>query len=86
MKLRHLTALAVMTLSAALSPAQQNRNSLCVCEIPNGPPNQHPYLVGYLGVYKPMDWVSYAKTLDFTKMTGDVVKSMRACPMTLREP
>lgn len=69
MKLRYLTALAVVTLTAALSPAQQNRSQLCVCEIPNGPPNQHPYLVGYLGVYKPMDWVSYAKTLDFTKMT-----------------
>ena len=55
MKLRHLTAVALMTLTAALSPAQQNRSPICVCEIPNGPPNPHPYLVGYLGVYKPMD-------------------------------
>jgi len=69
MKLRHLIAFAFATLATSIAPAQQNHNSLCVCEIPNGSPNQHPYLVAYLGVYKPMDWVAYAKTMDFTKMT-----------------
>jgi hypothetical protein len=68
MKLRPLTALALAALTAAFAPAQ-NRPTLCVCDIPNGPPNPHPYLVAYLGVYKPMDWVAYAKTMDFTKMT-----------------
>lgn len=69
MKIRSLTALAVLTLTAAVAPAQQNRSVLCACEIPNGPPNPHPYLVGYLGVYRPADWPALAKTLDFTKMT-----------------
>jgi chitinase len=69
MKLRSVTALAVLALTAALAPAQQNRAPLCACEIPNGPPNAHPYLIGYLGVYAPKDWVAYAKTMDFNKMT-----------------
>lgn len=69
MKLRNVTAIAVLALTAALAPAQQNRAPLCVCEIPNGPPNAHPYLIGYLGIYAQKDWVSYAKTMDFTKMT-----------------
>jgi GH18 family chitinase len=69
MKLRTLTALALLGFTTALVPAQQNRNVLCACEVPNGPPNPHPYLVGYLGVYRPADWVSLAKTLDFNKMT-----------------
>lgn len=68
MKLRHLTALALAAFTTAFASAQ-NRPTLCVCDIPNGPPNPHPYLVAYLGVYKPMDWVAYAKTMDFTKMT-----------------
>ncbi len=37
--------------------------------IPNGPPNPHPYLVGYLPFYKGLDWVAYAPKIDFTKMT-----------------
>jgi len=41
----------------------------CPCQIPDGPPNPHPYLVGYLGVYKNLDWLAVAKTLDFTRMT-----------------
>ncbi|HWB29572.1 MAG TPA: glycosyl hydrolase family 18 protein [Vicinamibacterales bacterium] len=41
----------------------------CACQIPDGPPNPHPYLVGYLGVYKSLDWGAVAKTLDFTRMT-----------------
>ena len=69
MKLRNLTTLALLALTAALSPAQQNRAPICACEIPNGQPNPHPYLIGYLGVYRQADWVALAKTLDFTKMT-----------------
>jgi hypothetical protein len=41
----------------------------CACQIPDGPPNPDPYLVGYLGVYKNLDWSAVAKTLDFEKMT-----------------
>jgi len=37
--------------------------------IPNGPPNPHPYLVGYLPFYKGLDWVAYAPKIDFNKMT-----------------
>ncbi|HZY63524.1 MAG TPA: glycosyl hydrolase family 18 protein [Edaphobacter sp.] len=69
MKLRTATALALLVLTSALVPAQQNRNIVCACQIPNGPPNPYPYLVGYLGVYRPADWMTLAKTLDFTKMT-----------------
>jgi hypothetical protein len=48
----------------------RNRDTpVCPCQIPDGPPNDHPYLVGYLGVYKNLDWVAVARTLDFTKMT-----------------
>jgi hypothetical protein len=42
---------------------------ICPCQIPGGPPNPSPYLVGYLGVYKNADWTGMAGTLDFTKMT-----------------
>lgn len=69
MKLRYLIALALFALATAMVPAQHNHNPACACEIPSGPPNPHPYLVGYLGVYRPADWVALAKTLDFTKMT-----------------
>ena len=37
--------------------------------LPNGPPNPHPYLVGYLPVYKNMDWAAYMQKMDFTRMT-----------------
>ncbi|HEX4022087.1 MAG TPA: glycosyl hydrolase family 18 protein [Acidobacteriaceae bacterium] len=70
MKLRNLAILAFLALiTVVAAPAQQSHNGICACEIPNGPPNPHPYLVGYLGVYHPDDWVAVAKTLDFTKMT-----------------
>ena len=68
-RLRHLGILAILICATAMAPAQHNRNSACACEIPNGPPNPHPYLVGYLGVYRPADWPALAKTLDFTRMT-----------------
>ncbi len=73
MKLRTLFAITVFILAAAATaPAQQQPsriNPACACDVPNGPPNPHPYLVGYLGVYRPVDWMAAAKTLDFTKMT-----------------
>ena len=69
MKLRNLIAVALLTATSAMATGQRNRNPICACEIPNGPPNPHPYLVGYLGVYRQADWVTVAKTLDFTKMT-----------------
>jgi hypothetical protein len=69
MKLRTLTTLALLSLTTALAPAQQRNNPPCACDIPNGPPNPHPYLIGYLGVYRPADWIAVAKTLDYTKMT-----------------
>jgi len=47
----------------------QNTAATCACQIPNGPPNPKPYLVGYLGVYKNLDWVAAARTLDFNRMT-----------------
>lgn len=61
-------ALAAAAVCGAVARAQGN-SAVCPCRIPNGPPNPHPYLVGYLGVYKPLDWLAVAKTLDFTKMT-----------------
>jgi chitinase len=68
-RLRYLGVLALLVFTTAMAPAQHNRNPACACEIPNGPPNPHPYLVGYLGVYRPADWVALANTLDFTRMT-----------------
>jgi chitinase len=64
-----LIALGLLALTPAVATPQHNRNPACACAIPNGPPNPHPYLVGYLGVYRPADWVALAKTLDYTKMT-----------------
>jgi chitinase len=61
-----LALLFALGLSSAV--AAQNA-AICPCQIPNGPPNPHPYLVGYLGVYKNADWTAVAKTLDFNKMT-----------------
>ena len=61
-------AASVALLSAPAIRAQ-NAATPCACQIPNGPPNPRPYLVGYLGVYKNLDWVAVAKTLDFNKMT-----------------
>ncbi len=69
MKLRNLAALALLAITTATVIAQQNRDPICACQIPNGPPNPHPYLVGYLGVYRQADWVALSKTLNFTKMT-----------------
>jgi GH18 family chitinase len=56
-------------LAAFAAPATAQTRDICACDIPNGTPNPHPYLVGYLGVYKNADWNAIAKTLDFTKMT-----------------
>src|SRR5471032_2317060 len=68
-----LTLLAALFLLAFLAPraahAQNNANPICACQIPTGPPNPHPYLVGYLPFYRGLDWVAYAPTIDFTKMT-----------------
>jgi len=61
-----LFALAVF---GATADAQNRDTPICPCQIPDGAPNPHPYLVGYLGVYKNLDWVAVARTLDFTKMT-----------------
>src|SRR5438876_739073 len=66
--LRLFGVLVVLGLGAAVVRAQ-NTNAICQCQIPDGPPNPHPYLVGYLGVYKNLDWSAVAKTLDFTRMT-----------------
>jgi len=52
----------VLTLSSTV-------NTPVTLIIPNGPPNPHPYLVGYLPFYKGWDWVAYAPKIDFTKMT-----------------
>ncbi|HEX9366608.1 MAG TPA: glycosyl hydrolase family 18 protein [Vicinamibacterales bacterium] len=54
---------------ATVAYAQNRDTTICACQIPDGPPNAHPYLVGYLGVYKNADWNAVARTLDFTKMT-----------------
>jgi GH18 family chitinase len=51
------------------SARAQGGGGVCPCAIPDGPPNPRPYLVGYLGVYKNLDWAAVAKTLDFNKMT-----------------
>lgn len=65
-----LALLAGVGLSAVVAAGAQNQTpAICPCQIPNGPPNPHPYLVGYLGVYKNLDWLAVAKTLDFEKMT-----------------
>ena len=75
MKLRTVALLAFAALALFAAPnishaQQQNRNNpTCACEVPNGPPNPHPYLVAYLGVYRPLDWPAYAAKMDFTKMT-----------------
>jgi len=62
-------AVFALTLASPKAHAQQNRPAPCACEIPNGPPNPHPYLIGYLGVYAQKDWPTLIKTLDYTKMT-----------------
>ncbi len=70
MQLKHLrNLLALALLAATASSNAQQAAPICACQIPNGPPNQHPYMVGYLGVYKNQDWAAYAKTMDFAKMT-----------------
>src|SRR5690349_13129351 len=66
------SAVFVFLLGPAMAPAayaQARDTGTCACQIPDGPPNPHPYLVGYLGVYKNLDWTAVAKTLDFTRMT-----------------
>jgi len=67
MKLHLLSSLLLLAVTGTIS-AQQNA-PICACQIPNGPPNSNPYMVGYLGVYKNQDWAAYIKTFDFTKMT-----------------
>ena len=73
MRFKLLLALAfafVVGLAAAPAAyAQAREGGICACQIPDGPPNPHPYLVGYLGVYKNLDWTAVAGTLDFTRMT-----------------
>src|SRR6476660_450037 len=72
MRLIHLFLTVLIAAGALGAPALRAQNQtagVCACQIPDGPPNPHPYLVGYLGVYKNADWTAVAKTLDFTKMT-----------------
>ncbi len=70
MRLKYLLLLLALAIAVPTAAhAQQNRPAPCACEIPNGPPNPHPYLIGYLGVYRQTDWVALSKTLDFNKMT-----------------
>jgi chitinase len=70
---RHLRILALVfaigVCAAVVIHAQAQQIVINESDIPKGPPNPNPYLVGYLGVYKNLDWVSVAKTLDFNKMT-----------------
>ena len=69
---RLLAIVFVLGLGAFPAPAahaQTRPTTICACEIPNGPPNPHPYLIGYLGIYRPDDWVAMAQKLDFTGMT-----------------
>src|SRR5437868_5704190 len=61
--------IAIGTAGAPGLHAQSAAANVCACQIPSGPPNPHPYLVGYLGVYKNADWNAIARTLDFDKMT-----------------
>lgn len=67
-RFRLVALLFVLGLACATAVHAQNRE-ICACDIPDGPPNSHPYLVGYLGVYKNLDWSAVAGTLDFNKMT-----------------
>src|SRR5438045_3717517 len=73
MHFKRIALVCWLVMAAALLRAPtlraQNAQTPCACAIPNGPPNPKPYLVGYLGVYKNLDWVAAARTLDFNKMT-----------------
>ncbi len=64
-----VAALGLGGITATVVRAQNRDGDICACQIPNGPPNPHPYLVGYLGVYKTADWTAIARTLDFASMT-----------------
>ncbi len=61
--------LALGLIGTAIVAAQNRETGVCACQIPDGPPNPKPYLVGYLGVYKNLDWSAVAGTLDFARMT-----------------
>jgi chitinase len=72
MRLRRLLLTVLIAAGAFGAPAVRAQNQaagVCACQIPDGPPNPHPYLVGYLGVYKNADWNAVAKSLDFARMT-----------------
>lgn len=62
-------ALAVSFTCTGKAHAQAAPAPACECDVPKGPPNPHPYLVGYLPFYRGWDWVEYAPKIDFTKMT-----------------
>src|SRR5437868_13011377 len=70
---RRAYVLCVLSLAlvgtVAVVRGQGRAGGVCQCQIPHDAPNPHPMLVGYLGVYRNLDWLSVAKTLDFTKMT-----------------
>ena len=68
-RLRALAVIVSVAVAGAVAAMHAQNAAPCLCQIPDGPPNPHPYLVGYLGVYKNADWAAVAKTLDFTKMT-----------------
>src|SRR5262245_17698626 len=52
-RLRVLTLVFGLAACGAIAVVHaQNRDAFCACQVPDGPPNPTPYLVGYLGVYK----------------------------------
>ncbi len=67
MKLRMLATLSLLALTTALALAQNA--PMCACAAPSGPPNPNAMFVAYLPFYKGLDWVAFAPTIDFTKMT-----------------
>jgi chitinase len=64
-----LFALAMSFVCTGKSHAQAAAAPVCECDVPKGPPNPHPYLVGYLPLYKGWDWVAYTPKIDFKQMT-----------------
>jgi chitinase len=72
--LRRLTIFAFFFLTLGLvwpsdAGAQATVTPVCECDVPAGSPNPHPYLVGYLPLYRGWDWVAYAPKIDFKQMT-----------------
>jgi chitinase len=64
-----LFILAMGLISGGNAHAQAAPAPVCECDVPKGPTNPHPYLVGYLPFYRGWDWVAYAPKIDFKQMT-----------------